>query len=255
MIPGLHPIWLEGGKKPNLQRSSFLFSWNFCETAIDRAYHSFIYIWENKGPSETRWYSELSYPLIQKWTWYEQLNYISIYFKDGVWELFLRDKVKALRGTVCLSDPLGNNGGNYQKKEKSASILETKPKPFPRARALEIFFLHHNAEWSCMKKLRTPIHSFLLRENTVSPGTAKTPSKSQHSLLTWRDEGEKEGKTLSTFLYSQMPWRWALIRSTGQPWGWWADRISITMQSGGSEYESQLYHLLALGPWAGIKLL
>lgn len=28
----------------HVDRSSFLFSWNFCETAIDRAYHSFIYI-------------------------------------------------------------------------------------------------------------------------------------------------------------------------------------------------------------------
>lgn len=111
-----------GDKFTNLQRSSYLFSWPFCETARDRAYHSFIYIWENKGLSWVRGRfrppvsEELPYPPCQKWTWDDQLNYISIYFKDGVWKQFVGKKLGALRGKICLSDPLWNDIGIIRKK-------------------------------------------------------------------------------------------------------------------------------------------
>lgn len=104
----------------NLQRSSYLFSWHFCETARDRAYHSFIYIWENKGLSESGGdsghLSLKSYHIHLARSEHEMTNYISIYFKDGVWKQFVTKKVEALRGKICLSDPLWNDIGIIRKK-------------------------------------------------------------------------------------------------------------------------------------------
>lgn len=48
--------------------------------------------------------------------------------------------------------------------------------------------LHCNVDSSSMKKTRTPTRNCSLKGNR-GPANSKDLNKSQHSLLTWRDEG------------------------------------------------------------------
>lgn len=232
-IPGLHPIWLEGKRKTNLQRSSYVFSWNFCAAARDRAYHSLIYIWENKGLSEPGGdfghLSPKSYRIHSSRSEHEMTNWII--FPSTV-KMGLGNNSEVIKWT-----PSGIGFATQKFFEIIVELLEERkvcihPRnqgTVPRQSLGEIF-THSSADRESKGEGSENSNSKI-----VGPRTARTPSQSQHASLSWKDESRSECKpehisSLPTAL------KVSLISRSTEP-------------SRGSGYESQLHHLLALGPW------